>query len=51
MSLLICEQHKRLAVSLLHEMGNPMFERIGVTGFARVGHFLGDKKFSSAARN
>jgi len=26
-------------------MGNPVFERIGVTGFARVGHFAGDEQF------
>ena len=43
--LVIGEQHERLAVGLLHEMADPMFERVGVTGFARVGHFFGDEQF------
>ena len=37
------EQHERLAVGLFYEMPDPMFQRVGVTGLARVWHFLGDK--------
>ena len=43
--LVIGEQHERLAMGLLHEMRDPMFERVGVTGFARVGHLFGDEQF------
>jgi hypothetical protein len=43
--LVIGEQHERLAVGLLHEMPDPMFERVGVTGLARVGHLFGNEQF------
>ena len=42
------EQHKRLAVGLPHEVLDPMFERIGVSGRARVGHFLRDENLHLA---
>jgi hypothetical protein len=39
------KQHKRAAVSLLDEMGDPMFERFLITGVARVGNLSHDEHF------